>query len=72
MAIRYCPPYKTSVLLEINSHSLFSKYFSESGKLVQKMFQKIRDYVDDENVFATIVIDEVESLTAARGQSQGK
>lgn len=36
------------------------------------MFQKIRDYVDDENVFATIVIDEVESLTAARGQSQGK
>ena len=24
-------------LVEINSHSLFSKWFSESGKLVQKM-----------------------------------
>ena len=69
MSIRYSPPYRTAVLLEINSHSLFSKYFSESGKLVQKMFSKIRDYVDDKNVFCCIIIDEVESLTAARSQS---
>lgn len=69
MAIRYSPPYRMAVLLEINSHSLFSKFFSESGKLVQKMFSKIRDYVDDKSVFACIIIDEVESLTAARSKS---
>lgn len=72
MAVRYSPPYRTAVLLEINSHSLFSKFFSESGKLVQKMFAKIRDYVDDENVLAVIIIDEVESLTAARSQSSSE
>merc|ERR1712110_581362 len=69
MAIRYQPPYRNAVLLEINSHSLFSKFFSESGKLVQKMFSKIRDYADDKKVFCCIIIDEVESLTAARSQS---
>lgn len=36
------------------------------------MFAKIRDYVDDENVLAVIIIDEVESLTAARSQSSSE
>ncbi|KAG0208260.1 Pachytene checkpoint protein 2 [Mortierella sp. GBA30] len=38
-------------LLEINSHSLFSKWFSESGKMVQKMFNQIWSMVEDENTF---------------------
>jgi len=29
-------------LIEINSHSLFSKWFSESGKLVMRLFDGIR------------------------------
>ena len=29
-------------LVEINSHSLFSKWFSESGKLVMRLFDGIR------------------------------
>jgi SpoVK/Ycf46/Vps4 family AAA+-type ATPase len=28
-------------LIEVNSHSLFSKYFSESPQLVQKIFEKV-------------------------------
>ena len=33
--------------MEINSHSLFSKWFSESGKLVQKMFTEIKRLVEN-------------------------
>ena len=36
--IRHNDRYATSLLLEISSHSLFSKYFSESGKKVVKLF----------------------------------
>jgi SpoVK/Ycf46/Vps4 family AAA+-type ATPase len=69
-------------MLEINSHSLFSRWFSESGKLVQKLFAHISDILDEEDTFVVVLIgaytsprslastenssDEVESLTAAR------
>eukprot|EP00854_Cymbomonas_tetramitiformis_P029800 gene29800-37164_t len=69
--------YSSSQLVEVNAHSLFSKWFSESGKLVTKLFSKIQELVEDEDslIFVLIglhidrpewVADEVESLTAAR------
>ena len=61
--------YDSAMLLEINAHSLFSKYFSESGKLVMKMFARIREYLEDRQSFVVVLIDEVESLTAARSGS---
>jgi len=71
LAIRVTPnPYNNAILLEINAHSLFSKYFSESGKLVMKMFSRIKEYLEDLNTFVVILIDEVESLTAARSASK--
>ena len=32
-------------LIEVNAHSLFSKWFSESGKLVSRLFAKILELV---------------------------
>ena len=32
-------------LIEVNAHSLFSKWFSESGKLVSRLFAKITELV---------------------------
>jgi len=58
--------FTSAVLMEINSHSLFSKWFSESGKLVQKMFEAIKLQMEDPNKFVVVLIDEVESLTYAR------
>ncbi|XP_014467668.1 PREDICTED: pachytene checkpoint protein 2 homolog isoform X1 [Dinoponera quadriceps] len=52
--------------IEINSHSLFSKWFSESGKLVMKLFDEIRNLVQDTKALICILIDEVESLAHAR------
>ncbi|NXU63932.1 PCH2 protein, partial [Horornis vulcanius] len=66
LTIRLSYRYRYGQLIEINSHSLFSKWFSESGKLVTKMFQKIQDLVDDRDALVFVLIDEVESLTAAR------
>ena len=50
---------------------LFSKWFSESGKLVQRLFANVMDLVEDENCFVVVLIDEVESLTRARSSSGG-
>ncbi|KAG9014973.1 hypothetical protein FRB94_007045 [Tulasnella sp. JGI-2019a] len=66
LSIRLSERYPTSKLVEINSHSLFSKWFSESGKLVQRLFASVTDMVDEEGTFVVLLIDEVESLTAAR------
>jgi len=66
LTIRLSDKFRYGQLIEINSHSLFSKWFSESGKLVQKMFQRIQELIDDSEALVFVLIDEVESLTAAR------
>ncbi|TKC39056.1 hypothetical protein EI555_017336 [Monodon monoceros] len=66
LTIRLSSRYRYGQLIEINSHSLFSKWFSESGKLVTRMFQKIQDLIDDKDALVFVLIDEVESLTASR------
>jgi hypothetical protein len=48
--------YPQSRLLEINSHSLFSRWFSESGKLVQKLFASVMELVEDEDTFVVVLI----------------
>ena len=37
-----CFRYAQGQLIEVNAHSLFSKWFSESGKLVSRLFAKIQ------------------------------
>ncbi|XP_066918018.1 pachytene checkpoint protein 2 homolog isoform X2 [Clytia hemisphaerica] len=66
LTIRHSNRFRYGQLIEINSHSLFSKWFSESGKLVMKMFQRIQELIDDPSALVCVLIDEVESLTAAR------
>jgi len=75
LAIRLSDRYRSAKLVEINSHSLFSKWFSESGKLVQLLFQHVTEMVEEDNgsAFVVVMIDEVESLTSARaGAASGK
>jgi pachytene checkpoint protein 2 len=55
-----------TLLIEINAHSLFSKWFSESGKLVGKLFARIRELTADADCLVCVLVDEVESLAAAR------
>jgi pachytene checkpoint protein 2 len=55
-----------SQLIEVNAHSLFSKWFSESGKLVSKLFATITELLEEPGCLVFVLIDEVESLSSAR------
>lgn len=69
VAIRLSNIYTTGLLIELNTHTLFSKFFSESGKKVTKLFKKVRKIIRDHNendIFICLLIDEVESLSSAR------
>lgn len=69
LSIRLSHRYSHARLMEINAHSLFSKWFSESGKLVQRLFSSINELIEEEDAFVVVLIDEVESLTAARASA---
>ena len=47
LSIRIGRRYPNAQLLEVNAHSLFSKWFSESGKTVMAMFARIREMLDE-------------------------
>jgi MoxR-like ATPase len=66
LSLRMSRRYPNAVLLEVNSHSLFSRWFSESGKLVGKLFEHVHELVDDEESLVLVLVDEVESLSGAR------
>ena len=61
-----CFRYTCSQLVEVNAHSLFSKWFSESGKLVSKLFAAITELVEEPQSLVFVLFVVVESLTAAR------
>ncbi|XP_014240298.1 pachytene checkpoint protein 2 homolog [Cimex lectularius] len=66
LSIRLSHAFSHAILIDINTHSLFSKYFSESGKLVAKMFDKIRELAFESKTLVCVLVDEVESLTHCR------
>ena len=72
LAIRFARRYASAQLVEVNAHSLFSKWFSESGKLVGRLFAKIGELVEDPDTLVCVLIDEVESLSAARRASSSE
>uniref|UniRef100_A0A0N5BN07 AAA domain-containing protein n=1 Tax=Strongyloides papillosus TaxID=174720 RepID=A0A0N5BN07_STREA len=73
MSIRLNTTYKSSVLIEINCHSLFSKWFSQSAKLVSLLFDKILNtYAINKNMMVFVLVDEIESIGLSREKSMGK
>uniref|UniRef100_A0A8C9G9S6 Pachytene checkpoint protein 2 homolog n=1 Tax=Piliocolobus tephrosceles TaxID=591936 RepID=A0A8C9G9S6_9PRIM len=75
ICIRLSNIYTTGILIELNTHTLFSKWFSESGKQVLKLFNKIKRIIHaygENDIFICLLIDEVESLSADRKKSIDK
>ncbi|ETO33856.1 hypothetical protein RFI_03242 [Reticulomyxa filosa] len=56
IAIRLSHRFQHATLIEINAHSLFSKWFSESGKLVLKLFAHIQEKLEDKNTLVCCLI----------------
>ena len=67
IAIRIRPQFAKARLVEINAHSIFSKFFGESGRIVDDLFRGIEFQLEKEpRVLIFILIDEIESLVSAR------
>ena len=53
--------------MEVDAHSIFSQYFGESGKAVNKIFAALESMLDeDERTLICVFIDEIESLAGRR------
>lgn len=72
LSIRLSQFYSATRLVEVNSHTLLSKWFGESSKLVGKLFETIATISSDESSLIVVLIDEVETLAGSRERaSQG-
>ena len=54
---------------ELNSSSIFSKWFSESSHNLSKFFDEIVLLSSDRSTFVIVLIDEIESLSYSRSNS---
>jgi len=58
--------YAGGKLIEVEANSLLSKFFSESGKQVSKVFETIRKMASDKRHLIFVLLDEVESIAGKR------
>ena len=61
--------FEEGLLVEVNANSIFSKWFGETGKQVQRMFSEIKKMMVDPKRMVFVLVDEIESLTSARKNS---
>ena len=54
-------------LVEFDVHAMFSQYFGESGKVVDKVFAMIESMLEeDENTLICVFLDDIEALADKR------
>jgi len=71
LAINFSARFSTAHLVEVNSQAIFSKWFSESAKTVQKLFELIFELASTPRALVVVLLDEVESLVASRTRGNG-
>ena len=70
IAIRVRPQFLRAKLIELNTHSILSKFFGESGRIVATFFRNIESQLEAEpDIFIFLLIDEIESLVSARDRN---
>ncbi|RDW77044.1 hypothetical protein BP6252_05097 [Coleophoma cylindrospora] len=75
ISIRFNQKYHEALLIEVNTATLLSKYFSESAKQVDEVFTKVEQMCgENPDRFICLLIDEVESIAASRelGSKRGE
>jgi ATP-dependent protease Clp ATPase subunit len=56
----------TTKLLQVNAHSLFSRYFGETAQKIGQIFTTILSMATDDSQLLVLLFDEVESVVSAR------
>lgn len=66
LSIRTSDLFPKATLVEINANAMLSKYFGESGKLIDSTFENVQSIAKDRSTFVVVVIDEVETIASSR------
>ncbi|KAK3677613.1 hypothetical protein LTR78_002463 [Recurvomyces mirabilis] len=66
LSIRLGGTFTKSVLIEINTNGMLSKYFGESGKLITNTFDNICTTAADSRTLVCVVMDEIETIAGRR------
>ncbi|KAG8340501.1 putative ATPase protein [Trypanosoma vivax] len=66
LAVRMGTSFTRFLLVEVNAHSLLSRWFSESGKQVMALFEYIHAVAASPGHLVCLLVDEAESLAASR------
>jgi hypothetical protein len=69
LSIRLGDMFPKATLVEINANAMLSKYFGESGKLIESTFEKVQSLAKDHAKLIVVVIDEVETIASSRQRS---
>ncbi|KAK6438246.1 hypothetical protein LTR95_005555 [Oleoguttula sp. CCFEE 5521] len=71
LAIRLGETFAAADLVEINANAMLSKYFGESGKLIESTFDGVMGRAKDGKKLMVVVIDEVETIAGSRKAASG-
>jgi len=55
-----------ATLVEVNAGAMLSKYFGESGKLIESTFDQVESMAKDRSKLVVVVVDEVETIASSR------
>lgn len=66
LSIRLSRVFPHAVLVEVNTNSMLSKYFGESGKLIANLFDKIHSIAQTPTTLVCVIMDEVETIASSR------
>ncbi|GAB1735415.1 hypothetical protein NU219Hw_g3048t2 [Hortaea werneckii] len=69
LSIRLSDIFPKATLVEVNTNSMLSKYFGESGKLIGAMFEKVHAMAQDPAALICVIIDEIETIAGSRERS---
>lgn len=69
LSIRLGRVFTKSILVEINTNAMLSKFFGESGKLISATFERIHLLAQDKGSLVCVVMDEVETIAGSRDKS---
>ncbi|KAK1823139.1 hypothetical protein LTR12_002442 [Friedmanniomyces endolithicus] len=69
LSIRLGQTFPRTTLIELNTSSMLSKYFGESGKLISATFERVYAAAQDSGTLICVVMDEVETIAGSRERS---
>ena len=66
LSIRLGDIFPKATLVEVNANAMLSKYFGESGKLIESTFDQVEAMAKDRSKLVVVVVDEVETIASSR------